>query len=267
MRRKLLMPLLAGLMMLGMGRAQADRLDAYREMLMKGSYTIRYDNITPPPRVTNRDKLPLFGASGMAVDKNDYLTNRQRSGIIVSDGDDRYEEVGDGKFNMCRLQKGDENFVFTKYQKKGEWRYFGEGEGTVTAGSRNFLGETVDGKSYGEEDTSRLFMAILPDSMKSASLPRYRHARSGVLGGGRSYEDYQVNGENSIDVIRYYFDGDVLTKIAAASYREKPNGKVEGRKSIVLITEFSPVPDRKLLELPETLKDKTKRKKRGEESS
>ena len=62
------------------------------------------------------------------------------------------------------------------------------------------------------------------------------------------------------EVVRYYFSGMKLVKIAAASYYKKNDGTIDGRKCIIKINEFSSVPDRTLLKLPDGLKDVTKRK-------
>ena len=40
--------------------AEAAQIDAYREILLSNSYTIRYENITPAPRVTNKDRRPAI---------------------------------------------------------------------------------------------------------------------------------------------------------------------------------------------------------------
>ena len=53
--------------------AQATKIDVYRDLLLKNSYTIRYENITPPPRITNADRIELYGKSGLAVESNDYI--------------------------------------------------------------------------------------------------------------------------------------------------------------------------------------------------
>ena len=36
-------------------QVEAAKIDAYQKILESGRYTIRYDNLTPFPRVTNRD--------------------------------------------------------------------------------------------------------------------------------------------------------------------------------------------------------------------
>lgn len=244
--------------------AQASELDSYREMLRSNMYTIRYENLTPAPRVTNRDRMELFGKSGMAVDENEYFANRPKSGILVGNGKDKYEEVGDASFKMCRLTKGDENFLFTKYEKNGKTEYYGTKKGKVEANSRNFLAELVEGQSYGDADMSRLLNAMLPDSEKSADMPRYAYVKGGRLANGLHYEDYQSRTQHEMNVIRYYFDNHVLVKIAAASYYRDANGKPNGHKCIIRLTEFSARPDMTLLALPEGLRDVTKRKEAKE---
>ena len=97
--------IVALLLFLFSANAQAAKIDVYRTFLLKNSYTIRYENITPPPRITNADRVELYGKSGLAVEGNDYLLNKPKHGIITCDNNDKYEEVGEGDFYLCRLSK------------------------------------------------------------------------------------------------------------------------------------------------------------------
>lgn len=241
---------------------EAAKIDAYRNILIGNKYTIKYDNITPAPRVTNRDKVPLFGKSGMSVEQNDYLTNRQKSGLITADGQDKYEEVGDGEFNMCRLRKGNEDFYFTKYKKGDKYEYFGTQKNKVEANAKNYLAEMLEGQSYGDPDASRLLNALLPANKKSANMPNYVYAAGGTLPNGTSYEDYKATRDGINSVVRYYFKGSELVKIAAAEYYRGSDGKIDGQKCIIRINEFSSVPDAALLKLPDGVTDVTKRNKK-----
>lgn len=242
---------------------QAAKVDAYRELLMKNSYTIRYENITPPPRVTNADRVELYGKSGLAVEGNDYLLNKPKHGIITCDARDKYEEVGEGDFYLCRLSKNAEDFFFTKYRRGDDWEYFGTRKNRVEANAKNYLARLVEGESFGDADMSRLLNAILPDEVKSAQLARYKFIAAGNLTDGFSYEDYRADFDGTTEIVRYYFRGDTLTKIASASYKKKSDGKIDGRKCIIRIEEFSGNPDRSLLKLPEKLQDITKRHSGG----
>lgn len=262
MRRKTMLSLLLSLGIAVLPNlSEAGHLDSYREIILQGEYTIRYDNITPAPRVTNRDRMELFGSSGMAVERNDYLTNRQRRGIVVSSGKDKYEEVGDGVFDMCRLKKGGETFVFTKYKKGDGYEYFGSKKGKVEANSRNALAEVLSGESYGDPELSSMLNAMLPDSAKSANMPHYSLVKEGSLPNGLSYEDHKALDGGITHIIRYYFNGADLVKIASASYHKEKNGTLKGHKCIIKVNEFSSLPDRKLLSLPEGLEDVTKRER------
>ena len=59
-----------------MNQATAAKLDYYRDLLIKNSYTIKYENITPAPRITNRDKVEIYGKSRALTEESDYLLNR-----------------------------------------------------------------------------------------------------------------------------------------------------------------------------------------------
>lgn len=243
--------------------AFANAVDVYRQILLNGNYTIRYENVTPARRITNRDRMELFGSSGMAVNRNDYLVNKSIFGLIVGAGADRYEEVGDGAFDMCRLTKGGENFLFTRYTKGNKVEYFGKDKNRVEANARNYLSELINGESYGDEDMSRLLNAMLPDNVKSADMPRYEFVRSGRLDGGITFEDYKSTEGGTMSAIRYYFDGERLIKIASADYRKRADGRIDGHHCIVKIKEFTSTPDRDYLKLPSEVKDVTNRRKEG----
>ena len=230
------------------------KIDVYRKILLGGRYTIRCENLTPTSRVTNRTKMELYGKSGLAVDANDFFVNRPVSDVVVSDGDDRYEEVGYEDFHQCRLVRGGENFFFTKYVDNGAVTYFGSKKGKVSANGRNYMAELIDGESYGDEDFSRLLNAMLEDGDV-----RYEFVTAGELDGGLTYEDYRARDGEELSAIRYYFDGDRLVKIAFASYGRDARGRAQGSKCIVRINEFRAEPDVNLLRLPDGLEDVTKR--------
>lgn len=232
----------------------AAKIDKYREILESGIYTIRYDNLTPAPRITNRDVTELYGKNGLAVEKNNFFLNRPLSGIITSRGENRYEEVGYEDFFQCRLMRGGENFTFTRYKNKsGGVEYFGNKKGKVEANSRNYLSEILNGESFGDVNFTEMMNVITADK------ENYQFAKSGALESGLNFEDFFSKSENKISAIRYYFDGDKLIKISFASYGRNKSGKVHGNKCIVKILEFSGVADENLLKLPAGLEDVTKR--------
>ena len=145
-------------------KVDAARIDIYREILVKNSYTIRYEN--PAPRVTNKDKMELYGKSGLSVEANDYLTDRPKNGVITAENQDKYEEIGFDDFYICRLSKNGEDYFFSKYRKGTRWTYVGTRRNRVAANEKNYLAELLEGKSYGDSDMTRLLNAILPDSVK-----------------------------------------------------------------------------------------------------
>ena len=228
---------------------------------MGNVYTVRYENITPAPRVTNRDRVELYGKSGLAAESNDYLLNKPKYGIITSENQNKYEEVGDGTFYICRLSKDEEDFFFSKYKKNGAWQYIGTRKNRVTANEKNYLAEIIEGKSFGDADMSRLLNAILPDAKKSADQPIYRFIAEGKNSEDIFYEDYRTDFNGVTEIIRYLFDGESLVKIISASYHKNAEGKIEGRRCIITVKEFTATPTKSLLTLPPELKDETKREK------
>lgn len=258
--------------------AEATRLDIYREMLRENSYTIEYENITPAPRVTNKDAVPLYGKNGLSVEENDLLVNKPKNGIITADGQNKYEEIGgevdDRPFYLCRLSKDGEDFFFTKYKKTNKdsekWKYVGTRRNRVKANGKNYLAEVLENESYGDVDMSRLINAILSIDDKNNQKIKYKLVAQGKLPNKEIfYEDYcgniEINGETVSEIIRYYFEGNELVKISSASFYLNSDGKAEGRRCIIRV-KFSNVPKTELLQLPKGVKDETKRQKKSKEA-
>ena len=242
--------------------AEAGNLDTYRNILAKGTLTLKYENITPLPRVTNKDKMNFYGRDGMALEKASFLTNRQLDGIVVINGNDKYEEVAHGEHSMCSLSKGDSVYYFTKVIAKNKPEYYGTmgKKNIVAATDRNMQITFMSGESYADPVMTRLLSAILPASQKGADMPDYQYVGSGWLDNGLNYEDYRSNNNGVMEAVRYYFKGYTLVKIAAANYYTKEDGKLDGNKFIIKIKEFSPTPDMSYLSLPAGVKDATKKK-------
>lgn len=243
--------LLLLIILISSSTVDAAKIDAYKEIILNHRYTIRYDNLTPAPRVTNRDVAELYGKSGLLVETNDFFLNRPLSGVVTESGENKYEEIGYQDFYQCRLMRGGENFIFTRYKnKKGEAEYFGNKKGKVEANTRNYLSELLAGESFGDTNFSEMMNALISD---------YEFINSGTLESGLNFEDFLERGENKLSAIRYYFEGDKLVKISFASYGRNLSGDAVGSKCIVKILEFSDLPNENLLRLPAGLQDVTKR--------
>ena len=73
---------------------EASNLDTYRNLLINKRYTIKYVNITPEERVTNRDKVTLVGNNTMKSAQVSKLLYKPLECVVVADGANRYEEIG-----------------------------------------------------------------------------------------------------------------------------------------------------------------------------
>lgn len=98
--------------------AEASNLDTYRNLLLKKTYTIRYVNITPEERVTNKDKVTLNGYNSMQTKNISTFMYKPLEGLITSDGKRKYEQTGTDGFYSCRLQTEQGTYTFTKYIDK-----------------------------------------------------------------------------------------------------------------------------------------------------
>lgn len=259
--KKLVTILTLGAALLAAAAAEAGNLDTYRNLLARNTLTIKYEDITPVYRQTNKDKVSFYGKDGMNLNNANFVLNKQTEGIVVVNGADKYEEVGVGTTSVCSLTKGDKSYIFSKFELNGKTEYYGSrGKGKVEANDRAMLAAALTGESYAGENLTRLLCAALPPEKKSADMPVYHYVGSGWLPGGLNYEDYRSDHEGVLEAVRYYFNGYELVKIAAASYYTLPDGSIDGKKTIIKIKEFSSKPDMSYLELPAGVKDVTKKK-------
>lgn len=241
--------------------AEARNSDTYRNLLMKKTYTIKYVDITPEPRVTNRDKIPMYGKNDMDRSQSVFLLNKQTESVAVSDGNNSYEEISAGGFTQCRLQLGENVFAFVKYNDGTKIDTYGIKKGWVAPLEINHIRIAMQGNTYGSSRMSRYLNALLPNDNKSLDMPTFRYVGSGWLDNGLNYEDYKSNDDSVFEAVRYYFNGYNLVKIAAVEYWTNASGVMEGNKTIIKINEFSPVPDTNYLQIPKGVKVKPNNKK------
>ena len=76
--KKIFAALLTGMVLLNtmaFSSAEAGKLVSYRDMLAQKKFTLRYENITPLPRVTNKDKL-VYIEKAILEDSKEYILSR-----------------------------------------------------------------------------------------------------------------------------------------------------------------------------------------------
>lgn len=245
--------------------SDAAPIDNYINMLVSKTYTIKCENITPATEhQSNRDKTVLT-EHGLGYN-DDYLKKLYgvTDIVIVSNGEHRYEEVGSSVYASCQLQKGNEVFNYTKVKDKNKYAYVGLGgkKGEVVANVLGRISMIEKGISYGDSKVTMLLNALVPNDQKVQGNLNFKRVSSGSLPNGLSYVDYSATYGGNLTAIRYYFQGDKMVKIASGEYYTDSNGKLNGERTIIKINEFSNVADKSYLELPEGLKDKTKRDKK-----
>lgn len=250
----LMFSLLLGVGFITAKNAEARNSDTYRNLLKNKTYTIKYVDVTPEQRRTNKDKIHMYGSNAMDSSEAVFLLYKQTENIVVADGKNRYEEKKYGPFTQCRLQKDDEMFFFTKYNNGKKEEIYGDKKGIISSVETNIMANVMLGDSFGSSNMTRYLNALLPDDNKSMDMPTFRYIGSGWLDNGLNYEDYKSDEENFFEAVRYYFNGYNLVKIAAAQYWRNSNGVMEGNKTIIKINEFSPTPDKTLLEPPAGVK-------------
>ena len=247
---------------------EAEPMDAYREMLVNKTYTIKYTNITPETRQTNRNRVVMM--DGNMNDPMSAMYQPTQS-IVVCDGDKRYEESGSAVLTSCRLQRGEEMYAFSRVKMGDIITYVGTVGGKAKKGETAaytyaaMYVEAMKGVNFGDNQMTRFLNALLPNDRKSAGLPTYSRVASGTLPNGLSYVDYKADHSSaaSFEAIRYYFQGNRMVKIAAGQYYVNDKGEMDGVRYIIKIDEFSSTPDPSYLKLPDGLEDKTKRDDNG----
>ena len=243
--------------------AEASNIDTYRDLLMSKKYTIKYENVTPEERITNKDKITLTGNNTMRTGNISRLMYKPLECVVVSDGTNRYEEMGYDGFISCRLQNANGTYVFTKYNEGQGTAVWGIKKNMVVANQTNNVAYIMQGDAFGGNDMTRFLNAILPDNLKSAEMPSYRQVISGWLDNGLNYVDYRSDGRN-MEAIRYYFNGYTLVKISSAQFIYDDKGQLQARRCIIKVNEFSPAPAKEYLSLPAGVKDATKKPKKDE---
>ena len=241
----------------------ASALDTYRDLLVRKTFTLKYENITPHSNSTRKQKINLYGQSTMDTSTVNMLQNKPTVNTVVCDGNKKYEEISSGMFSSCRLKTGNDNYSFARITNLGKTEYFGHKKGEVMSTPVNLEALVAYGESYGDPEMTTFLSALLPDAQKTEGMPKARFVNEGYLDNGSNYEDYEITVNDSKEIARYYFKNYALVKIAGARYYTDATGKLNGTKIILQVDEFSPTPDKKYLSLPEGLKDTTKRDKKG----
>ena len=133
--------------------ASADALDDCRNILISGNFSLKYENITPPPRQIMKEKMRLYDGKMYNIE-NPYTMYQPVTGIIAVSGNNRYVETNSAmniqnvattiqqlqaqsysaggiggliakgvsslntpreyEYATCTLIKNDEKFIFTK---------------------------------------------------------------------------------------------------------------------------------------------------------
>ena len=242
----------------------ADSLDSYRQLLASNNFTLKYENISPAARNKNGDAVYMTNRSSMDVTDIDYMTNKATKCIVVASGDKRYEEVAINEAAACRLRDADEMFVFSRVAKNGQNTYVGKKKGEVTAIAVDHMSIAANGESFGGDDATILLNAMMPNNSRPAGGISYSKIGEGNLQNGLSYIDYKAHYAGRLELIRYYFKGNEMVKIAAGFYTTNSSGDItNGRHCILNIEQFNSEVDRNYLRLPAELKDKTDRKNKS----
>lgn len=248
--------ILTALLSLGLsGNMEASQLAHYADMLAAHQCTIRYQNVTPGKRIHARDRVNLEWSYHMEAPAE--YANQKYDGVLVLHGENRFVQVDYGDYADYFLTKDGKDYHYMRDGSKKKGKILGPGGGKdVRAKAHNTAKDLLNGESFGTEQVSRLFTAMLPANKKPMGFPDYHFVDEGNLPSGLHYEDYRSSDASGLEAIRYYFKDGNLVKIASASYTRRANGDLDGQKCILNVQEFSGEPDETVLTLPKNLKAK-----------
>ena len=257
MQSKIFSALLVGaaLTAVSLPSVDAAKLDSYRAMMDTHRCTVLYENITPAERLHNRDKIQLsMWAKEDMADAPEYVSRAYR-GVLVLNGSEKYEEKAYDDYAKSILTTGGKEFLFTRDLESKKPVYYGNrGKGKVAGTDADIERSLIYGESFGDADVTRVLSILLSPEKKPLGTPRFEEVGAGTLADGMSYEDYRAEEADSLEAVRFYFDGARLTRIASITYRTEGD-KVRARKCILRIDRFDAAPDAAYLTLPKGMKE------------
>ena len=211
--------------------ASADALDDCRNILMSGKYSLKYENITPPPRQIMKEKMMLYDGKMYNIE-NPYTMYQPVVGIIAVSGNNRYVETNsamnvqniattkqqlqaqaysgaglggliakgisgsntprDYEYATCTLTKNDEQFIFTRITSKNKVEYSGKKKGKVEAIKLKKGFKPGYAYNFGDDEVTKVLNAILPNDGKTEGIITYKRVKSGTLPNGQYYVDLKA---------------------------------------------------------------------------
>ena len=211
--------------------ASADALDDCRNILLSGSYSLKYENITPPPRQIMKEKMRLYDGK-MYNMENPYTMYQPVVGIIAVSGNNRYVETNsamniqnvsitkaqlqaqaynaggiggliakgmaglntprEAEYATCVLTKNDEQFIFTRITSNKKVEYTGKKKGKVEAIKLKKGFKPGYAYNFGDDEVTKVLNAILPNDGKTEGIITYKRVKSGTLPNGQYYVDLKA---------------------------------------------------------------------------
>ena len=283
---KYILTLTAVLIMFNSEYVKADSLDDFKTIIDGGRFNIVYEieEISLMNKDTKRDKLQV--ASKIKADNKIPVPPH----IIVCDGVCYYSEVNAENLSsevsaqnvqLCALRQGNKLYRFSveKIKINGKMfktKYYPYIDFSQSTGdkkldkqlSKEYFKSKIRPTQYTESDYKFLFLepymrkavsALLPNYSPANSSSVYKQVNSGTNEEGFTYFDYKAEpkdeNDQTVDIIRYYFDDNKPVKIAFANYRIDKNGQRKGKNCVITIAKFSNIPDKNYLQLPTQLKE------------
>lgn len=174
-------------------------------------------------------------------------------GVTVVSGNKVYSEcIND--YTGVYTYSIDNKSLEWKYIGYGEKKYFSEiekNEYNINKLQLKYKDYDIEsemnyGINFGNVVVTRYLHAILPEEDHPMTIPVFKLIKS-----TDEYEEYYSDDGSLKEVVRYYFDGNNLSKIMAMAVRSNVNNSTEVGQYIININEFTDNVDTKYFTLPD----------------
>lgn len=229
----------------------ADALDDFKTVIASKHFLIKYTVQTDSTNDTSKRNTGYFiksDGNAKIVDNNFSLDITNFTEGI--NGEDFFIETVSvaqvGKMNIAvsYYKIDDKLFQISRMIQNGKYKDFSR--------TPAFYYEIGDKKIYGSVYLKHIMDTLIDEK-------NYTRAGSGTNEEGLNYFDVKSStADDSINAIRFYFDGNTIKKISIAEYNKNSNtGEIKGTRSIIEIEEFHSDPADSNFRLPDKFK-KTK---------
>lgn len=208
------------------------------------------------------NKVSTFNAQGKFYklqSAKDYELLPISQGVVVVKDNNFYSECGNDRGRLYQLSINDkslnwkmQNLSYGTNKNKISYTPLAAADmGSDKSVKLEYTDYDIEseinyGINLGSAPITRYIYAMFPEADRPMTIPEFRLVKS-----TDEYEEYYSENDNMQEAVRYYFDGDKLTKIKAMAIIEHPNVENEIGQYVININEFTSEIDESYFKLPE----------------